>query len=165
MPASVNFKFISVKNCLRFDWDCLREMRIPTVKNTLTAFQKWCGKPIAYTTSTAKLITDATCTVNLTCASKYYQHKMYQSKTKPFISFFKTQTMHVKSFHTQQHCYVLVNLLPWRDLNWGQFFVHFFHGISWKNNFSKCFPRKIQLFPNIFGGKFSAEFFPKIFQE
>jgi hypothetical protein len=55
----------------------------------------------------------------------------------------------------------------------GQFFVHFFprkitfrgkfRGISWKNNFSKLFPRKIQLFPNIFGGKFSAEFSLKIF--
>jgi hypothetical protein len=38
------------------------------------------------------------------------------------------------------------------------FLYIFFCGISWKNDFSKLFPRKIQFFPNIFGGKFSAEF-------
>jgi hypothetical protein len=42
-------------------------------------------------------------------------------------------------------------------LIWDRFFVHFFRGISWKNDFSKLFPRKIQFFSNIFGGKFSAE--------
>jgi hypothetical protein len=51
---------------------------------------------------------------------------------------------------------------------WGRFFVHFFppkitfrgkfRGITWKNDFSKLFPRKIQFFPNIFWGKFSAKF-------
>jgi hypothetical protein len=36
------------------------------------------------------------------------------------ISPFKTQTMHIKSFYTQQHCYVsLKNLIPWRDSNPG----------------------------------------------
>jgi hypothetical protein len=36
------------------------------------------------------------------------------------ISNFNTQTMHIKSFNTQQHCYVsLKNLIPWRDLNPG----------------------------------------------
>jgi hypothetical protein len=30
-----------------------------------------------------------------------------------FISLFNTQTMHIKSFYTQQHCYVsLRNILP-----------------------------------------------------
>jgi hypothetical protein len=38
-----------------------------------------------------------------------------------------------------------------------------FRGISWKNDFSKLFPRKIPFFPNIFWGKFSAEFSPEIF--
>jgi hypothetical protein len=28
-----------------------------------------------------------------------------------------------------------------------------FHGICWKNDFSKLFLRKIPIFPNIFGGK------------
>jgi hypothetical protein len=36
-----------------------------------------------------------------------------------------------------------------------------FRGISWKNDFSKLFLRKIPFFPNILGGKFSAEFSPK----
>jgi hypothetical protein len=37
-----------------------------------------------------------------------------------FISPFKTQTMHIKSFYTQQHCYVsLKTLYPVRDLNLG----------------------------------------------
>jgi hypothetical protein len=37
-----------------------------------------------------------------------------------FISPFNTQTMHIKSFYTQQHCYVtLKNLIPWRDSNTG----------------------------------------------
>jgi hypothetical protein len=37
-----------------------------------------------------------------------------------FISPFNTQTMHIKSFYTQQHCYVFPkNLLPWRDSNPG----------------------------------------------
>jgi hypothetical protein len=41
-----------------------------------------------------------------------------------------------------------------------------FRGISWKNDFSKLFPWKIQFFPNIFGGKFSAEFSPeKMFEK
>jgi hypothetical protein len=58
---------------------------------------------------------------------------------------------------------------------WSRFFVHFFprkiffrgkfRGISWKNDFSKLFPRKIPFFPNIFGGKFSAEFSPKFSPE
>jgi hypothetical protein len=53
-------------------------------------------------------------------------------------------------------------------ITWSQFFVHFFQlkitfrgkfrGISWKNDFSKLFPRKIPFFPTFFGGKFSAEF-------
>jgi hypothetical protein len=48
-------------------------------------------------------------------------------------------------------------------LFWGQFFVHFlprkitFRGITWENDFSKLFPQKIAIFPNIFGGKFSLE--------
>jgi hypothetical protein len=37
-----------------------------------------------------------------------------------FISPFNTQTMHIKSFYTQQHCYVsLKNLIPLRDSNPG----------------------------------------------
>jgi hypothetical protein len=36
-------------------------------------------------------------------------------------------------------------------------FLGKFRGISWKNDFSKLFPRKIPFFHNIFGGKFSAE--------
>jgi hypothetical protein len=37
-------------------------------------------------------------------------------KMKAFISPFNTQTIHIKSFYTQQHCYVsLKNLTPWRD--------------------------------------------------
>jgi hypothetical protein len=34
-----------------------------------------------------------------------------------YFSFFNTQTMHIKSFYTQQHCYVCFpkNLIPWRD--------------------------------------------------
>jgi hypothetical protein len=34
-----------------------------------------------------------------------------------------------------------------------------------KNDFSKLFPRKIEFFPNIFGGKFSAEFSAELSQE
>jgi hypothetical protein len=33
--------------------------------------------------------------------------------------------------------------------------------MSWKNDFSQLFPRKIPFFPNIFGEKFSAEFSPE----
>jgi hypothetical protein len=37
-----------------------------------------------------------------------------------FISPFNTQTIHIKSFYTQQHCYVSPkNLIPWRDSNPG----------------------------------------------
>jgi hypothetical protein len=37
-----------------------------------------------------------------------------------FFLLFNTQTMHNKSFYTQQHCYVFPkNLIPWRDLNPG----------------------------------------------
>jgi hypothetical protein len=37
-----------------------------------------------------------------------------------FISPLNTQTRHIKSFYTQQHCYVsLKNLIPWRDSNPG----------------------------------------------
>jgi hypothetical protein len=38
-----------------------------------------------------------------------------------FISSYNTQTMHIKSLYTQQHCYVCFpkNLIPWRDLNPG----------------------------------------------
>jgi hypothetical protein len=43
----------------------------------------------------------------------------------------------------------------------GRILAHFFRGISWKNDFSKLFPWKIQFFPNIFWGKFSAEFSPE----
>jgi hypothetical protein len=52
----------------------------------------------------------------------------------------------------------------------GQLFVHFFprkvifrgkfRGISWKNDFSKLFPRKIPIFPNIFWGKNFRRNFP-----
>jgi hypothetical protein len=39
-----------------------------------------------------------------------------------FISPFNTQTMHIKPFYTQQHCYVILkNLIPWRDSNPGLF--------------------------------------------
>jgi hypothetical protein len=38
----------------------------------------------------------------------------------PLFLLFNTQTMHIKSFYTQQHCYVfLKNLIPWRDSNPG----------------------------------------------
>jgi hypothetical protein len=36
-----------------------------------------------------------------------------------FISPFNTQAMHIKSFYTQQHCYVPKNLIPYRDSNPG----------------------------------------------
>jgi hypothetical protein len=38
-----------------------------------------------------------------------------------------------------------------------------FQGISGGNDFSKHFPWKIPIFPNIFRRKISAEFFPEIF--
>jgi hypothetical protein len=38
------------------------------------------------------------------------------------ISPFNTQTMHFKSFYTQQHCVSLKNLMPWRDSNPGLLF-------------------------------------------
>jgi hypothetical protein len=38
----------------------------------------------------------------------------------PSFLLFNSQTMHIKSFYTQQHCYVsLKNLLPWQDSNPG----------------------------------------------
>jgi hypothetical protein len=38
-----------------------------------------------------------------------------------------------------------------------------FREISWKNDFSKLFPRKIPVFPNILGGKIFRGIFPEIF--
>jgi hypothetical protein len=45
------------------------------------------------------------------------------------------------------------------------FFRGKFLGISWKNDFSKLFPRKIPFFPNIFWEKIFRGIFPKIFPE
>jgi hypothetical protein len=39
-----------------------------------------------------------------------------------------------------------------------------FLGISWGNDFSKLFPRKIPIFPDIFRGKISRRIFPEIFR-
>jgi hypothetical protein len=50
-----------------------------------------------------------------------------------------------------------------RLFTWGRYFVHFFHGISWKNDFSKLFPWKIPFFPNIFVGKRFRGIFPEIY--
>jgi hypothetical protein len=41
----------------------------------------------------------------------------------------------------------------------------FSRGISWKNDFSKLFPRKIPFLLTFFGEKFSAEFSPKFSPE
>jgi hypothetical protein len=59
------------------------------------------------------------------------------------------------------------------SVTWGRFFVHFFpwkinfrgkfRGISWKNDFSKLFPRKIQFFSQHFWGKIFREIFRGIF--
>jgi hypothetical protein len=43
------------------------------------------------------------------------------------------------------------------------FFLGKFRGISWKNKFSKLFPRKIQFFSQHFWGKIIRGIFPKIF--
>jgi hypothetical protein len=49
----------------------------------------------------------------------YYLKKYFVANA--FISPINTQTMHIKSFYTQQHCYVSPqkNLTPWWDSNMG----------------------------------------------
>jgi hypothetical protein len=46
--------------------------------------------------------------------------KKYILWPMPLFLLFNTQTMHIKSFYTQKHCYIFPkNLIPWRDSNLG----------------------------------------------
>jgi hypothetical protein len=80
----------------------------------------------------------------------------------------------ISLLHFKQ-CYRWICIKAWKKSVLGPIFRtffstenHFSRKIPWnflKNQFFKTFSRKIQFFPNLFGGKFSAEFSPKFSPE